>query len=160
LNPIFQSKLFWSGIAIVFLLPPLYQILPVRVDVTKEHSLPYTFWITKAPFDASKDKYAMFHPTVKNNYTEKVSYLLKEVGCSEGHMLNTSTDGNYFCDGKYLGKAVVLDKNGVFVEHYKFNGVIPKDNFFMMGTHPHSYDSRYFGFVRKDQIERGAKPLW
>lgn len=146
--------------AIVFLLPPLYKMLPVRIDVTKEHSLPYTFWITTNPFNSQKDTYAMFHPTVKNDYTKKVNYLLKEIGCKEGHVLSTKADRSYFCDGKYLGSAVAFDSKGAFVENFKFNGLVPKDNFFMIGTDPRSYDSRYFGFVKKEQIERGAKPLW
>jgi type IV secretory pathway protease TraF len=30
---------------------------------------------------------------------------------------------------------------------------------FVIGTHPLSYDSKYFGFVDKSQILRRAKPL-
>lgn len=39
------------------------------------------------------------------------------------------------------------------VEQFIFNGVIPKDKFFVMGTHPRSFDSRYWGFVDRKDIK-------
>ncbi|EAL3751808.1 S26 family signal peptidase, partial [Campylobacter coli] len=38
-------------------------------------------------------------------------------------------------------------------EQFIFNGVIPKDKFFVMGTHPRSFDSRYWGFVDRKDIK-------
>jgi CxxC motif-containing protein len=37
---------------------------------------------------------------------------------------------------------------------------IPKDKIFVVGTHPLSHDSKYFGFVDKSQIIRKATPLF
>ncbi|WP_325099558.1 S26 family signal peptidase [Campylobacter sp. TTU-622] len=55
----------------------------------------------------------------------------------------------YYCDNVFLGIAQKTDKDGNKVEQFIFNGVIPKDKFFVMGTHPRSFDSRYWGFVDK-----------
>lgn len=52
-----------------------------------------------------------------------------------------------------MGIAQKTDKDGNKVEQFIFNGVIPKDNFFVMGTHPRSFDSRYWGFVDRKDIK-------
>lgn len=160
LKPVFRSKLLWAGLAWVALFPTVYEALPTRIELTMDHSLEHSIWLTHKPFDPANDQYGVFAPTVKNEYTRDVKYLFKEIGCRGGQELQTSITGEYFCESKYLGSAKPTDKNGKPVEHFVFNGIVPQGSFFMVGTHERSYDSRYYGFVRADQIERGARPLW
>lgn len=160
LKQAFKSKLLWAGFAWLVLFPIVYNSMPVRIDMTMDKSLPYTVWITEKPFIKSKHNYAMFAPTVHNRYTKKVGYFFKEISCREGQELNTSLSGAYTCDGKFIGQAQYSDQNGFPVEHFVFNGKIPPHNFFMTGTHKRSYDSKYYGFIREEQIERGVIPIW
>lgn len=160
LKTLLQSKLLIAGLVWIGIFPFIYATLPTRIDLTMDKSLPYWVWLTHEPFEADKNEYAMFHPPVDNQYTHNVKYLVKKVGCSEGQILTSTSTRDFFCDGEYIGTAQQKDKNGKSVDFFQYNGEIPKDNFFMIGTHARSYDSRYFGFVKKDFIERGAVPLW
>lgn len=40
------------------------------------------------------------------------------------------------------------------------NEVVPQDSYFALGTHERSYDSRFWGYLRKDQIVGRVIPLW
>lgn len=160
LKTLYRSKLLIVGLVWIGIFPLIYEALPVRIDLTMDKSLPYWVWLTHEPFNEVKDDYAMFHPPVKNIYTQNVNYLVKKVGCHEGQILASTSTRDFYCDGEYIGTAQQKDKNGKPVNFFQFNGKIPKDHFFMLGTHKRSYDSRYFGFVKKDLIERGAIPLW
>lgn len=151
-----KSKLFWLGITSIFAIPTLYNLLPVRIDFTIDKSLPYSIWLTK-DFNQEEHKYAMFKPITHNAYTLNVKYLLKKIGCKEGDTLLT-VGSDFYCNELLIAIAKPTDKNGNIVEQFTFSGQIPKNKYFMIGTHPNSYDSRYFGFVDKSQIERGATP--
>ncbi|WP_022846765.1 S26 family signal peptidase [Desulfurobacterium sp. TC5-1] len=134
---------FW-----ILLMFVIFSYLPFRLIVSEDVSLNGKVWI-KTPFRPEKGDYVAF-PVFKENryYRLFTDWLLKRDVCDEGERL-TVTGGNYFCNGKFLGKAVETDREGRKVSHFVFNGTVPSGYFFAMGTHPRSYDSRYFGFVPK-----------
>lgn len=161
-NPQFLNKSYVLGIvgiATILVFPFVYEKAPVRIDFSMESSLPYSAWITTANFDNNQDRYVMFTPPVKNVYTIKAKHLIKNVSCREGDLLNV-IGRDYYCNGEKIATALPTDHRGHKVENFIFNGVIPSGNYFVTGTHPRSYDSRYFGFVSTENIERGASPLW
>jgi len=151
-----KNRLFIFGILFIFALPPLYETLPVRVEFSFDNSLPYSLWITKKPF--RDERYVKFIPP-KNEYTEHISYMIKEISCDEGMLLEKIGD-IFYCNKKPIAKISPIDSNGKKLKSFSYNGLIPKDNYFVTGTHPKSYDSRYFGFVDKSNITRGVSPLW
>lgn len=67
--------------------------------------------------------------------------------------------GQYYCNN-LIGRANKVDGNNKEIENFKFNGIIPKDKIFVVGTHALSHDSKYFGFVDKSQIIRKFTPLF
>lgn len=84
-------------------------------------------------------------------YYKKDSKFGKIVMCEAGDTLKT--DGlDYYCNGQFLGTARTTDSKGNVVSNFKFDGIIPSDNYFVMGTHDRSFDSRYWGFVEKSRI--------
>ena len=106
--------------------------------------------------------------------------LSKKVVCQGGQTLKIVED-DYFCDDTYIGKAVKQTKDGVPVEPYNpcvlqetmhspfdFYKIkagtciykIPDGYYFVAGTHPRSYDSRYFGLVSKKEIITKIEPLF
>jgi len=100
----------------------------------------------------AKGEIVYFNLPVKTPYYKKNSKFGKFVMCEGGDKL--STQGlNYYCNGEYIGTAKTTDSNGNSVSRFKYNGKIPKGDFFVMGTHPRSYDSRYWGFVNENQIQ-------
>ncbi|MEM5853944.1 MAG: signal peptidase I [Candidatus Aenigmatarchaeota archaeon] len=83
---------------------------------------------------------------------------IKEVVCFPGDVLEVR-GRDYYCNGVYLGRAKERSKKGIPVDNFKWNGVIPDGMYFVMGVHPDSYDSRYYGFVSKERIIGVGKPL-
>ena len=43
---------------------------------------------------------------------------------------------------------------------FRFDGVIPEGKLFVVGHHPRSWDSRYFGFVDVEEVLNRAYPLF
>lgn len=105
----------------------------------------------------AKGKIIYFSLPIETPYYKKSSNFGKLVMCEGGDELRT-IGLDYYCNGKYLGTAKTTDKNGNPVDHFQYNGKIPKGNFFVMGTHPRSYDSRYWGFVNENEIQGVA--IW
>ncbi|MHB1664234.1 MAG: S26 family signal peptidase [bacterium] len=94
----------------------------------------------------------------------KGSLFVKYMRCVPGDKLKTVKINNhyrYYCNGKYLGYGRNYSEHGkgFKLPHFIFNGIIPKDRYFAMGTAWDSYDSRYWGFVRKKEIIGIAYPL-
>lgn len=157
LKIILISKFFWIFVVFIAVFPFVYEMLPIRIEIALDKSLPYTFFLSREFREG--DRFIEFAPPVKNEYTAGVKHLIKAIACSGGSTLHTR-GLEYYCDGKYLGKAKTTDKHGKEIDHFVYNGVIPQEAFFVMGTHERSYDSRYFGFIWKEDIERGIEPLW
>jgi signal peptidase I len=83
--------------------------------------------------------------------------LVKKVGCMPGQKLDV-TRLQYFCDGKAGSMLMQKDSRGNPVQPFLYHGEIPDGKFFMVGTHPMSYDSKYWGFADKSQII--GKVVW
>ncbi|CUU90031.1 putative type IV secretory protease [Campylobacter hyointestinalis subsp. hyointestinalis] len=88
----------------------------------------------------------------KNDYVPDGKMVIKKIVCSPGQILNV-VGKDFYCDHNYLFKAKTKDSRGNSIEHFKFNGVIPKDHFFIASFVPNSFDSRYFGLVSRERIK-------
>jgi len=60
---------------------------------------------------------------------------------------------DYFVDQVFVGRTKLFSQSGVPIRRAT-TGIIPKDHFYMFGTHPDSLDSRYevVGLVSQSQI--------
>ncbi|MBF4374117.1 S26 family signal peptidase [Vibrio anguillarum] len=117
-----------------------------KLTINLTESLPYRlFWIGNAPFE--KGGYVMFEsPTPK-----LIQPFVKSVGCVSGDTLQ-NRQGSFYCNEKWLGNA--LDSMGdPDLEPFEFSGKIPEGYFFALGTHPSSYDSRYFGLIESAKAQ-------
>ena len=77
LKIILKSKLFYSFILIIFLIPFVYEKLPIRIDMTQQSSLPQELWITYSDISLEKD-YVLFTPPQSKYIANKdVKYLKK-----------------------------------------------------------------------------------
>jgi len=77
--------------------------------------------------------------------------LLKRVACGPGQRLKV-TPVQFFCDGQAGEFLRLKDSKGRPVRPFLYNGIIPQGKYFMIGDNPLSYDSRYWGFIDKNQI--------
>jgi len=59
----------------------------------------------------------------------------------------------FYINGKDAGCAVKFDLQGRKVPYLaNLSGIIPEKHYFVLGKHPRSFDSRYWGYVKHDQI--------
>lgn len=85
--------------------------------------------------------------------------LLKKVGCGPGDELVVTDAGDSSCNGDYLGRALATDSKGNPLPVFRYNGKVPPGALFTVGHHPRTWDSRYFGFVRIEEVSEIAYPI-
>jgi len=154
---VLKNKYFYILIGVVFIIPIVYKNLPIRIDFTQQSSLEYKIWLTYSDLSIDTNYILFVPPKSKYISSDDVKYL-KKIACKEQDFL-TTIDMDYFCNGKYIGTSSRFDGNGKKIDNFIFNGTIPKDKFFVVGTHPLSHDSKYFGFIDKTKVLRKAKPF-
>ncbi len=86
--------------------------------------------------------------------------VIKKVGCTEGQYLKVTEQGQYFCGATFLGASKTQSKTGVNVQPFTYNGIVPKNSFFSIGASKDSYDSRYYGFVKKEKVNGIGIPVF
>ena len=104
--------------------------------------------------DAKEDQF------IRKGLKEKNDIALKRVGCLPGQQLIYDTLGRFVCDGQELGFALDKDSQGHTLPTFRFNGMVPADSYFMVGSNPRSFDSRYIGFLHGKDFLFKALPLW
>jgi type IV secretory pathway protease TraF len=157
-----------KSIALVFLAALLAGLwLPPRIIVSTSASLNNRiFFQTNAGGKIKTGDYLVFrHKTekqtfVKRGLNKKNDRLIKKVGCSPGEMLARDEDNQFFCGETHLGKALTKDSKGRNLPQFSFIGPVPDNDYFMVGSNPRSFDSKYFGFIHADEILYKALPLW
>jgi len=97
---------------------------------------------------------------IKQGLNKETDNLMKQVGCSPGQSLTKDVEGQFFCDDRFLGKALITESHGDSLPQFNYSGTVPDDSYFLVGSHPRSFDSKYFGFIHSDDIIHKAVPLW
>lgn len=134
--------------------------IPDRISVTLTPSLDKRVFFLSTPGIAiKKGDYVMF--TLKDRFINGNTpvKVIKKVGCGEGDNLEIKYAKHYYCNGMFLGIAKDKSKKGEPVKHFEFTGKIPEGKLFVVGTIPDSYDSKYFGFLGKEDVEKIAYPV-
>jgi signal peptidase I len=92
-----------------------------------------------------KDEYLGFIFKAAQNDKYGMRFV-KRVACVSGEQL-THSGRDFYCNGEFLARAKAWDKKGNPAVLFDFNGIIPREQYFALGEHEDSYDSRYWGFV-------------
>ncbi len=122
----------------------------------------------KETSEAIRGDYLVFRGREKNSDKEPskfmprfmVDKIVRKVGCSEREILTRNENGDFFCGGLFIGKALEKDSLGQPLPQFQFSGRIPLGSLFMIGENPDSFDSRYYGFVETGRIFAKAMPLF
>jgi type IV secretory pathway protease TraF len=132
--------------------------LPAHISVTLTPSLGHRIFFLTEPesLNFKEGDYLLFHKQLDQAKTDQ---LLKQVGCAPGQLLRVE-NSEYYCGEKYLGHALANDSKGKPLPRFIYNGPVPAGSLFMVGTHPRSYDSKYFGFIHADSVLKKAYPIW
>lgn len=139
--------------------------LPERIIVSTSPSLKHRiFFLTRVNSKIKLGDYLVFRHKdsdfVQKGLDPANDRMIKKVGCRPGDILSTDVERNYFCGQKLLGVALQTDRKGRSLPLFQFSGPVPEDSYFMVGTNPRSFDSKYFGFVHADDILYKALPIW
>ena len=168
-RPLWRLNLKEQRIALVLLAGLIAGlVLPQRIIVATSDSLNHRIFF-KVPMDTSRIEhgdYLLFQlqgeehiPFIHKGLKEN-NILIKEVACIPGDFLTKDDEGVIFCEQTRLGKALKIDSKGNALPIFDFSGPIPKGSYFMMGTNPRSFDSRYFGLIHDDAFLSKALPIW
>ena len=136
-------------------------LVPSRLVYTTSPSLDYNvFLIAESnPSNLEKSDYVLFDfdNSIYRN-PSLPSTAIKKIVCSPGEKLEVRGN-DYFCQGRYLGRAKDYTMKGQRLSKFSFSGEIPHGHFFVMGSHKDSYDSRYYGFVSTNKMKFRVIPL-
>ncbi|MBU0993396.1 MAG: S26 family signal peptidase [Proteobacteria bacterium] len=128
----------------------------------KTNSLDYRWFIKKEVQDLSqlrKGEYVTVPHFTKDIENCNPCRLTKKIACVEGDEL-TVTGNQFFCNHEWVATAKEISLKGKPLVHFEWNGTIPERKLFLAGSHKDSYDSRYFGFKEKKDVEVIAVPLF
>ena len=139
--------------------------LPRQITVATSGSLDHrVFLLRPVPAQIETDDYLVFRhrdlAQVRQGLGANRERMIKRVGCRPGEWLHVDAEHRFSCDGRPLGQALATDSQGRPLPRFTHNGPVPEGQLFLVGTHPRSYDSRYFGFVHAREILHQALPLW
>ena len=92
-------------------------------------------------------------------FQKEKQYLLKEIKGLEGQKYHTVNDLAYV-DDKYIGQIFKVDSQNRPLPRFLGEHTIPKGYFLPIADNrPNSYDGRYFGFLKIEDIKYKLYPL-
>ena len=143
----------------------LCSIIGKKIVIALTDSTSHTvYWIDNS--SPKKGDYVIFRLKLNKRYFsdfikkhEATVTVVKRVICVPGDHL-VVRKRKFFCNGKYIGTAKEYSLKGIKTKVFHYNGVVPKGDLFVIGSSINSYDSRYFGFIRKDEVQNTAVPIF
>jgi signal peptidase I/conjugal transfer pilin signal peptidase TrbI len=143
--------------------------LPGRISVTLTPTVKHrVWWLSQDTSYVRHGQYVLFHLPSSNLaemvvpetvLTGKDIRVIKRVGCDEGEELKRK-ERDFYCGEEYLGHAKERSQQGETLTPFQFSGKIPAGKVFLVGDHPDSFDSRYFGLVEKSYYQAWARPIF
>jgi signal peptidase I len=127
--------------------------------VKYDSSIPgHLFWLIKDNRPLQRGDIISFRFS-GSKYFPQGAQFLKIIACLPGDDLQEK-ERCFYCNGKFIGCAKRYDRKGNPVSFFIFKGKVPDGKYFVVGIHPDSYDSRYWGFVDKEQIIGRVKKIF
>lgn len=153
-----NPRVFWMRAAIVVVSLTAAHFVLERIARVNTRSVPYHFvWIDGGlPRKGDFAIVSVRHPVIAPDGSE--ARITKQLVCVEGDYLRF--DGQaWYCNGARLGERLKTTLSGEPLEPFVFDGLIPPGQGFVMGTSPHSFDSRYLGLVSTERMVK-VRGLW
>jgi conjugal transfer pilin signal peptidase TrbI len=128
------------------------QLLFTEILIPATHSISPLVLLKTGKMDVARNDYVLFERD-DDYLPEGEHHLVKRLGCMPGQKL-MRRNLQFFCDDQVIAQAVAQDSNGKKLPLFDFDGVIPTGKAFAVGDTKDSYDSRYWGFIDLDKVER------
>lgn len=122
-------------------------------------SMTGTFYIKSEEVVLKKNDTVRFVISNPYIFDGKPTSLIKKIKCMPSDVLKIDSEGWVTCNDYFLGMAGdrVNEGTGEVIKMFQYNGVIPEDKAFVMGEHPTSFDSRYYGLVVLSELTKVEK---
>lgn len=123
-----------------------------------------TFLVDRHQTEVTRDGIIAFRSQGLDPYFDDGTLMAKKVVGLPGDEIRV--DASHLTPGVWVeGMRVISgfmhqDNLGLSDEDLHRDQVIPPGHFFVIGTTPQSYDSRYWGYIETDQIVGSVKPLF
>jgi len=98
------------------------------------------------------------HKKESDTYLKKIAGVPGDRIVLNGREVSICPQSGLPCE--VVAKRMETDRYGDAWPPLDIGGVIPEDKFFVVGTHPASFDSRYYGYVDRSQFLGKAKGVW
>lgn len=163
-----KKKGIFFSIIIVFIINLflLKDYLPEKFIINFSYSMPVGIYIISNDINYEVgDIVAIVPPNdvkklmISRGYLKENQYLLKEIKGLEGQKYHTINDLAYV-DDKYIGQIFKVDSQNRPLPRFLGEHTIPKGYFLPIADNrPNSYDGRYFGFLKIEDIKYKLYPL-
>ena len=167
-------KVALMGLGLVLLCVIAYLNQPKRIFPNTTVSLPagLYYYVPGDVFDLQEGDLVRFnyvapkwvrdrhwtHKKESDNYLKKIAGVPGDRITVNGREISVCPQSGTPCE--VVAKRMETDRYGEAWPELQVGGVIPEDKFFMIGTHPASFDSRYYGYVDRSQLLGKAKGIW
>lgn len=157
MKKILKSKLIYAVFIffiIVGILKIIYQDVKIFLNITP--SVKIGIYITRKyenQIPLKKGNYVIFHkPKKATKNREFYQDFLKEIVGTYGDNVEI-IDNKVYINSEFKGDIFEKDSYGNSIRTLKAGKLeLKKDEYFVMGTNPKSYDSRYWGAIKQDEI--------
>lgn len=155
-----------AGILFLLLLQLLSLLFPRKLMIYNyTDSLPHGFYLLY-PGVAKKGNLVAFEPPEvaaglirERKYLRKGACLMKYIVAEKGDSVCTN-EGRLKVNGVDYGRIDAVDKEGRPLPHYRFFGKLKEGHIVAIKGMKSSFDSRYYGPVKKESIIGIALPFW
>lgn len=133
----------------------------LRISLNVSGSLPHRVFLTVRGGEIScgPESIGLFRLNVPNPYWDRGTVFAKRfVGCPGDTLLTRGAE--FYLNGEKIAVSSGHDSRGAAVSSFSHDGAIPPGSYFVLGDAKRSYDSRYWGFVRKSWIVGRGFPLF
>lgn len=159
--PQLQNKNLLKAVALMAVCVPIGMAIPKYLTVSISSSLGDHVFIMRGLSEyRPKQGDLVRYPHNDAVTGNKQVYMLKRVECVAGQRLSVDKAKEYWCDGRYIGRAKDRSKQGVPVQNFVYDGIVPEGKFFALAPHIDSYDSRYYGLVDSTSVVATAYALF
>lgn len=158
---VFLSK----ALILVTVLATFYMAFLARyklgIDLQDVRCLPWRVWfVDTADHQVTRGDYVEFRTDdrVAQFFTPGSRFLKEVVGVPGDHVM--VKEGVVLVNGRPLAELNLAKKIGKPLSSFSRDFIVPKGRYWVMGTHPYSYDSRYWGTISQAQILGQGYPIW
>jgi len=155
----------WWVFLLAFIIPTLITwgfASRYKIGINLDHSLTCRLFIVEKGVMPVKGECIAFRcKDLRPYFQEGIMFIKRLVGIP-GDRIEVSPDGkSFYLNGKFVARAKDTDKQGNPVAPARFEDkTLCPTCYFVLGDHPRSYDSRYWGYMWKDQIVGKATCLF